>query len=145
LTPAHREFIGRVLRHLPAPLCPLPPLSRGCAVQGAHAHARRAFRRICTAQFAFDRGRWGGTGDPRGLAGEEIRPPGRVCAVCDVFDALLSDRPCKEPLPYEGALTDLRRERRHHFDAAVVDAFLRIVGDLDPKLLASAATPVRPR
>jgi putative two-component system response regulator len=85
--------------------------------------------------------RWDGTGYPQGLAGEAIPLAGRICAVCDVFDALLSERPYKEPWPYEEALDELRRERGHHFDPAVVDAFLGIVDKLDPKLLASAAAP----
>jgi response regulator RpfG family c-di-GMP phosphodiesterase len=89
--------------------------------------------------------RWDGTGYPQGLAGEAIPLPGRICAVCDVFDALLSERPYKEPWPYEEALEELRRERGHHFDPAVVDAFLSIVDKLDPKLLATAArAPARP-
>ena len=88
--------------------------------------------------------RWDGRGYPQGLAGEEIPLPGRICAVCDVFDALLSERPYKEPWPYPDAIAELRRERGHHFDPAVVDAFLRIVGDLDPALLASGRSPARP-
>ena len=87
--------------------------------------------------------RWDGGGYPQGLVGEAIPLPGRICAVCDVFDALLSARPYKEPWPYQEALDELRRERGHHFDPAVVDAFLSIVDDLDPKLLASAAAPER--
>jgi CHASE2 domain-containing sensor protein len=83
--------------------------------------------------------RWDGSGYPEGLAGEAIPLPGRICAVCDVFDALLSARPYKEPWPTEEALAELRRERGRHFDPAVVDAFLDIVHDLDPALLASAA------
>ena len=43
--------------------------------------------------------RWDGEGYPAGLAGEAIPLVGRICAVCDVFDALLSDRPYKEPWP----------------------------------------------
>jgi putative two-component system response regulator len=89
--------------------------------------------------------RWDGRGYPNGLAGEEIPLPGRICAVCDVFDALLSERPYKDPWPYQDALAELRRERGHHFDPAVVDAFLRIVDDLDPALLASVRAPARPR
>jgi CHASE2 domain-containing sensor protein len=96
--------------------------------------------------------RWDGKGYPAGLAGEAIPLVGRICAVCDVFDALLSDRPYKEPWPVPEALEQLRRERGQHFDPAVVDAFLAIVDDLDPKLLspsgraapAPADTPAPP-
>jgi hypothetical protein len=80
--------------------------------------------------------RWDGTGYPAGLAGEAIPLVGRICAVCDVFDALLSDRTYKEPWPVPEALDQLRSDRGKHFDPAVVDAFLGIVDDLDPKLLA---------
>jgi CHASE2 domain-containing sensor protein len=84
---------------------------------------------------------WDGSGYPRGLAGEEIPLAGRICAVCDVFDALLSERPYKEPWRVDDALAELRRERASHFDPAVVDAFLSIVDDLDPSLLAPSRAP----
>ena len=60
--------------------------------------------------------RWDGGGYPAGLSGEQIPLVGRICAVCDVFDALLSDRPYKEPWPVPEALDQLRRERGKHFD-----------------------------
>ena len=84
---------------------------------------------------------WDGSGYPEGLMGEAIPLPGRICAVCDVFDALLSDRPYKEPWPVTEALEELRRARGTHFDPTVVDAFLTIVDDLDPTLLAPSAAP----
>jgi response regulator RpfG family c-di-GMP phosphodiesterase len=80
--------------------------------------------------------RWDGSGYPAGLRGDAIPLPGRICAVCDVYDALLSGRPYKDPWPHEEALAELRRERGRQFDPAVVDAFLAIVDDLEPKLLA---------
>ena len=89
--------------------------------------------------------RWDGEGYPAGLAGEAIPLPGRICAVCDVFDALLSNRPYKEPWPLDEALAQLRRDRGAHFDPAVVDAFLRIVDSLDPELLARGpSSPAAP-
>ena len=78
--------------------------------------------------------RWDGGGYPAGLAGEQIPLVGRICAVCDVFDALLSPRPYKEPWPLHEALDELRRERGKHFDPAVVDAFMTLVDDLGPLL-----------
>jgi CHASE2 domain-containing sensor protein len=85
--------------------------------------------------------RWDGSGYPQGLRGEDIPLPGRICAVCDVFDALLSDRPYKEPWPVQEALGELRRERGRQFDPAVVDAFLSIVDELDPALLRPSPAP----
>ncbi len=45
--------------------------------------------------------RWDGSGYPLGLRGEEIPLAGRICAICDVFDALLSTRPYKDPWPFD--------------------------------------------
>jgi CHASE2 domain-containing sensor protein len=78
--------------------------------------------------------RWDGGGYPAGLAGEQIPLVGRICAVCDVFDALLSPRPYKDPWPLQDALDELRRERGKHFDPAVVDAFMTLIDDLGPLL-----------
>ena len=45
--------------------------------------------------------RWDGSGYPRGLRGEEIPLGGRICAVSDVFDALVSSRPYKPAWPID--------------------------------------------
>jgi response regulator RpfG family c-di-GMP phosphodiesterase len=80
--------------------------------------------------------RWDGSGYPNGLAGEEIPVAGRICAICDVFDALLSSRPYKEPWPLKDALAEIREQRGRHFDPALVDTFLamapRLHGELAP-------------
>jgi CHASE2 domain-containing sensor protein len=88
--------------------------------------------------------RWDGTGYPNGLTGDAIPLAGRICAVCDVFDALRSRRPYKEPWPLQDALDELARERGRHFDPVVLDAFLDMVDDLDPVLLAAHETPQVP-
>jgi response regulator RpfG family c-di-GMP phosphodiesterase len=88
--------------------------------------------------------RWDGTGYPAGLTGDAIPLVGRICAVCDVFDALRSERPYKQPWPLEDALEELRRERGRHFDPVVVDAFLDMADDLDPALLAAHEAPIVP-
>ena len=81
--------------------------------------------------------RWDGTGYPDGLAGEAIPLAARICAVCDVFDALLSSRPYKAAWPLEDALAELTAQRGRHFDPALVDAFLALVPALDADLLAA--------
>ena len=88
--------------------------------------------------------RWDGGGYPAGLAGEAIPLVGRICAVCDVFDALLSPRPYKEPWPLEDALEELRSQRGKHFDPAVIDAFMTLVDDLDPLILEAREAQVTP-
>ena len=68
--------------------------------------------------------RWDGSGYPNGLRGEEIPIEGRIVAVADVLDALLSDRSYREALPVEEALRTIAMERGAHFDPRVVDALL---------------------
>ncbi|MBF0110744.1 MAG: response regulator [Magnetococcales bacterium] len=68
--------------------------------------------------------RWDGRGYPRGLAGEEIPLAGRICAVVDVFDALVSRRPYKKAWSVADAVALLERDKGSHFDPRVVDAFV---------------------
>jgi len=70
--------------------------------------------------------RWDGHGYPRGLAGVEIPFGARVFAVADAFDALTSQRPYHLALPFEVAIERIALDRGQAFDAAVVDAFLRV-------------------
>jgi putative two-component system response regulator len=69
--------------------------------------------------------RYDGSGYPRGLAGDEIPLAGRVVAVADVFDALVSDRVYRPAFPVERAVEMVQNASGHHFDPAVVDAFVR--------------------
>jgi response regulator RpfG family c-di-GMP phosphodiesterase len=64
-----------------------------------------------------------GKGYPVGLQGEAIPLSARIVAVVDVFDALTSKRPYKEPWLAEKALALLREEAGKHFDPAAVSAF----------------------
>lgn len=67
--------------------------------------------------------KWDGSGYPQGLAGDDIPIEGRIVAVCDVFDALLSSRPYKRPWSYEETLDEINRLSGTHFDPGVVKAF----------------------
>jgi putative two-component system response regulator len=69
--------------------------------------------------------KWDGSGYPMGLRGPDIPYPARLMALADVFDALISSRPYKEPHPAEAAIEIIRQGRGRHFDPDVVDAFLR--------------------
>ena len=70
--------------------------------------------------------KWDGTGYPRKLAGYDIPLEGRVMAVVDVYDALLSERPYKKPLSHQAAVEIVKNGKSTHFDPLLVDAFLNI-------------------
>lgn len=67
--------------------------------------------------------RWDGSGYPHGLSGTAIPLGARIAAVSDVFDALISKRPYKEPWLFEDALSAVRRGAGSHFDPEIVAAF----------------------
>jgi putative two-component system response regulator len=67
--------------------------------------------------------RWDGGGYPRGLSGEGIPLEGRIVAVADVFDALISDRPYRPALSDVDAREHVASGRGSSFDPQVVDAF----------------------
>jgi len=74
--------------------------------------------------------RWDGSGYPEGLRGDEIPLAARICAVCDVFDALLSPRPYKDAWPLPQVMRELASLRGTHLDPALVDAFMPLAADL---------------
>ena len=67
--------------------------------------------------------RWNGHGYPDGLVGEAIPLGARIVAVCDAFDAMVSDRPYRTAMSHEDAIEELRRCSGSQFDPAVVAAF----------------------
>jgi hypothetical protein len=69
--------------------------------------------------------RWDGTGYPDGLSQEEISPVARVVAVADAFDAMTSNRPYRQAMTANRAMTELMRWSGSHFDPLCVHAFLR--------------------
>jgi len=64
-----------------------------------------------------------GGGYPDGLAGDEIPFGARIVAVCDAFDAMISDRAYRERRSEIDALAELRRCAGTQFDPAIVEAF----------------------
>ncbi|ELX10951.1 response regulator receiver modulated metal dependent phosphohydrolase [Janthinobacterium sp. HH01] len=69
--------------------------------------------------------KWDGSGYPNGLSGREIPLVGRIVAIADVFDALTSARPYKPEWPIAQAVEYLEQQRGKHFDADLVDLFLK--------------------
>ena len=74
--------------------------------------------------------KWDGTGYPGRLAGEEIPISARVVAIADVFDALTSRRPYKEPWPIDRTIAYMKEVAGQHFDPALVATFF----ELEPEI-----------
>jgi CHASE2 domain-containing sensor protein len=87
--------------------------------------------------------RWDGSGYPNGLRGEQIPLAGRICAIVDVFDALMSARTYKEAWTLDAALDEMRRGRGTHFDPDLLDDFIelapRVLRDLTERGLVAYA------
>jgi hypothetical protein len=75
--------------------------------------------------------RWDGNGYPAGLSGEEIPIEGRICSICDVFDALMSERPYKPAWTIEAALAEIRAKSGTAFDPRLVELFLRFASRIE--------------
>ena len=74
--------------------------------------------------------RWDGGGYPHGLCGEDIPLVGRIVCICDVFDALTSERPYKKAWTIQEAIREIRANSATQFDPVLVDKFTRILGSL---------------
>jgi len=75
--------------------------------------------------------KWDGSGYPKRLKGEEIPLQGRLMAIADVYDALVSERPYKKPYTHEEAVNIIKDGRGKHFDPDLVDLFLEISDGFD--------------
>jgi putative two-component system response regulator len=69
--------------------------------------------------------RYDGRGYPQGLSGEQIPLEGRITAVADVFDALLSDRCYRPAMSVDEAVGLLERGRESQFDPEILDVLLQ--------------------
>lgn len=74
--------------------------------------------------------KYDGSGYPRGTRGEAIPVAARIFAIADVFDALTSRRPYKEPFSFEEAMQILEEGRGTHFDPRLLDGFAEIAEGL---------------
>ncbi len=74
---------------------------------------------------------WDGTGYPLGLRGDAIPLVGRITAIADVFDALVSRRVYKPAMPLDRAVDVLRDGRGTQFDAELLDVFLDHLDEAD--------------
>ena len=74
--------------------------------------------------------KYDGSGYPRGLKGADIPIEGRIIALADVFDALVSKRVYKEAWSLDVVYEFMREQAGQHFDPEVVDAFFRGIDDI---------------
>ncbi len=87
--------------------------------------------------------KWSGAGYPRQLAGEDIPLPARIFAVADVFDALCSRRPYKEPMDFDAAMAILEKDTGTHFDPAVMAVFRPMARTIFDRLANSSEADAR--
>ena len=75
--------------------------------------------------------KWDGTGYPKRLKGTEIPVSGRLMAIADVYDALVSERVYKPALSHSQAVAIIVKERGKHFDPELVDIFADVAPQFD--------------
>ena len=91
----------------------------------------------------FHHEKFDGSGYWKGLSGKAIPRNARVFAIIDVFDALTSRRPYKEPLPFDDAIAILERGRGTHFDPALLDVFRGIAVEIHGQISARDNSALR--
>lgn len=69
---------------------------------------------------------WDGSGYPKGLKGDEIPLSARIVKVVDVFDALISKRRYKDPIPLDKTLQLMQENAGHEFDPDIISVFMKI-------------------
>jgi putative two-component system response regulator len=74
-----------------------------------------------------------GTGYPDGLAGENIPLGGRIVAICDAFDAMISDRPYRKGLTHDNAMATLIAGAGTQWDGQLVTIFQTLVNEPLPE------------
>jgi len=79
--------------------------------------------------------RWDGTGYPHGLKGTAIPLHGRILAIIDVYDALVSKRPYKEAFPNEEAVKIISSNSEKQFDPKIIEVFVAVQVQLKNKMV----------
>jgi putative two-component system response regulator len=92
----------------------------------ALGNVKSSFLRLAKEIAYTHHEKWDGTGYPQGLAGDDIPISGRLMALADVYDALVSQRVYKEAFSHEKAVEIIVNDSGKHFDPDVVEAFVDI-------------------
>jgi HD-GYP domain-containing protein (c-di-GMP phosphodiesterase class II) len=107
---------------------------KGHVAHGLDIVSRSEWLSDATEVVGFHHEKFDGTGYGRGLRGSDIPTAARIFAIADVFDALTSKRPYKEPFSLEEALDILEKGKGSHFDPDLLDPFKRIARDIHGEL-----------
>jgi putative two-component system response regulator len=75
--------------------------------------------------------KWDGSGYPVGLSGTNIPIEGRLMAIADVYDALISVRPYKKAFSHEEACKIIEDGSGSHFDSMLVDVFKNVEAEFE--------------
>ena len=89
---------------------------------GKSTPALRYAKEICLTHHE----KWDGTGYPRGLSGGDIPFSGRIMAIADVYDALISERVYKKPFSHSKSCSIIEEGAGSHFDPRLVEAFINL-------------------
>lgn len=92
-------------------------------------HSKRSILQAAAIISHQHHEKWNGSGYPQGLKGEEIHIFGRIAAVADVFDALSTRRPYKEPWSLEKIITHFKELSGNHFDPALVQILFNNIAE----------------
>ena len=101
------------------------------AAQGEVGNKNTSFLEYARQIALSHHERWDGTGYPRRLAGRAIPLAGRLMAIADVYDALISRRVYKPALTHDAAIAIMREESGRHFDPEILSCMLSIAGRFD--------------
>lgn len=92
----------------------------------ALGNQKNSFLRLAKEIAYTHHEKWDGSGYPQGLAGDDIPISGRLMAIADIYDALISQRVYKAAIPHETAVEIIANERGKHLDPDMVEAFLEL-------------------
>lgn len=101
-------------------------LGRDAIIAAESRLGENSFLSIAREIAEFHQEKWDGSGYPHGLAGDDIPIAGRLMALADVYDALISKRVYKPPFPHSKAVELILEGRGTHFDPDVADAFEKL-------------------
>ncbi|MDU2064764.1 MAG: two-component system response regulator [Sporomusaceae bacterium] len=85
-----------------------------------------SFLRFAKEMAYYHHEKWDGSGYPEGLSKEAIPISARLLALADVYDALISRRVYKDPIPHVTAVEIIKKDSGTHFDPTVVATFLEL-------------------